>query len=182
MSVSRSIQAILILGISPALSFAQSEPRSNRTASAWGQVVFAEGDRPIRHARVELVSSSTDSAESRLTDDKGQFDFEGLEPITYEVIVSAPGYQKLEATAQVQGKTGPLLLRLRRTEEVATPMTNDVVSVQELLKVLCRGHRDGQTKAVVWAYNVKKGGSSNFQSSAEACAKHLKNWLQHTGK
>jgi hypothetical protein len=41
---------------------------------------------------------------------------------------------------------------------------------------------DTKTKAVVWAYNVKKGGSSNFQSSAEACAKHLKNWLQHTGK
>jgi hypothetical protein len=41
---------------------------------------------------------------------------------------------------------------------------------------------DVKTKAVVWAYNVKKGGSSNFQSSAEACAKHLKNWLQHTGK
>ena len=32
---------------------------------------------------------------------------------------------------------------------------------------------DVKTKAVVWAYNVKKGGSSNFQSSAEACAKHL---------
>jgi len=41
---------------------------------------------------------------------------------------------------------------------------------------------DAKTNAIVWAYNVKKGGSSNFQSSAEACAKHLKNWLQHTGK
>jgi|SRR5579859_455257 len=41
---------------------------------------------------------------------------------------------------------------------------------------------DVKTKAVVWAYNVKKGGSNNFQSSAEACAKHLKHWLQHTGK
>jgi len=40
---------------------------------------------------------------------------------------------------------------------------------------------DTKTKAVVWAYNVKKGGSSNFQSSAEACAKHLKHWLEHTG-
>jgi len=29
---------------------------------------------------------------------------------------------------------------------------------------------DAKTKAVVWAYNVRKGGSSNFQSSAEACA------------
>ena len=40
---------------------------------------------------------------------------------------------------------------------------------------------DAKTKAVVWAYNVRKGGSSNFQSSAEACAKHLKNWLEHKG-
>lgn len=41
---------------------------------------------------------------------------------------------------------------------------------------------DVKTKAVVWAYNVRKGGSNNFQSSAEACAKHLKHWLEHTGK
>jgi hypothetical protein len=40
---------------------------------------------------------------------------------------------------------------------------------------------DTKTKTVVWAYNVRKGGSSNFQSSAEACAKHLKHWLEHTG-
>jgi hypothetical protein len=40
---------------------------------------------------------------------------------------------------------------------------------------------DVKTKNVVWAYNVRKGGSSNFQSSAEACAKHLKNWLEHKG-
>jgi hypothetical protein len=41
---------------------------------------------------------------------------------------------------------------------------------------------DTKTNAVVWAYNVRKGGSSNFQSSAEACAKHLKGWLEHKGK
>jgi tetratricopeptide (TPR) repeat protein len=132
MSAARGIRALLILCISPVVSFAQSEPTSHPTASAWGQVLFAEGDRPIRHARVEFVSSSTSSGESRLTDDQGRFDFEGLEPVAYQVIVSAPGYQKLEATAQVQGKTGPLLLRLRKVEEAASPVSNDVVSVQEL--------------------------------------------------
>jgi hypothetical protein len=40
---------------------------------------------------------------------------------------------------------------------------------------------DTKTNGVVWAYNVRKSGSSNFQSSAEACAKHLKNWLEHKG-
>jgi hypothetical protein len=41
---------------------------------------------------------------------------------------------------------------------------------------------DAKTNTVVWAYNVRKGGSGNFQSSAEACAKHLKGWLEHKGK
>lgn len=40
---------------------------------------------------------------------------------------------------------------------------------------------DAKTKLVLWAYNVHKGGSTNFQSSAEACAKHLKRWLEHKG-
>ena len=30
--------------------------------------------------------------------------------------------------------------------------------------------------------NVKKGGASNYQSSAEAIAKHLKNWLTEKHK
>jgi tetratricopeptide (TPR) repeat protein len=132
MSAARGIRALLILCVSPVVSFGQSEPTAHPTASAWGQVLFAEGDRPIRHARVEFVGSSTSSAESRLADDQGRFDFEGLEPVTYQVIASAPGYQKLEATAQVQGTTGPLLLRLRKVEEAASPVSNDVVSVQEL--------------------------------------------------
>jgi tetratricopeptide (TPR) repeat protein len=132
MSASRSIRALLILCISPFVSFAQSEPASHPAASAWGQVLLAEADRPIRRARVEFVSSSTSSGESMLTNDQGQFDFQGLDQVTYQVIVSAPGYQKLEATAQVQGKTGPLLLRLRKIEERASPISNDVVSVQEL--------------------------------------------------
>lgn len=31
---------------------------------------------------------------------------------------------------------------------------------------------------VAWAYNVRKGGAHNYQSSAEAIAKHLKKWLE----
>lgn len=33
-------------------------------------------------------------------------------------------------------------------------------------------------KEVVWAYNVKKGGARNYQSSSEAIAKHLKQFLE----
>jgi len=41
---------------------------------------------------------------------------------------------------------------------------------------------DSKTNEVAWAYNVKKSGASNYQSSAEAIAKHLKNWLSEKPK
>jgi hypothetical protein len=37
---------------------------------------------------------------------------------------------------------------------------------------------DTKTQDVLWAYTVKKGGSANFQSTAEAVAKHLKHYLE----
>ncbi len=37
---------------------------------------------------------------------------------------------------------------------------------------------NAKTQEVAWAYNVRKQGAKNFQSSAEAIAKHLKNHLQ----
>jgi hypothetical protein len=53
--------------------------------------------------------------------------------------------------------------------------------------VLCMGMEGFQTatvqlvntnKEVVWAYNVRKGHSQNYQSSAEAIAKHIKKFLE----
>jgi tetratricopeptide (TPR) repeat protein len=131
MIASRMLRAVSILWISPVACFAQSAPPSDAPASAWGRVLLTEGDKPIRHARVDFVNSSTGLGESTLTDDNGQFRFEALSPITYQVIVTAPGYQKLESTAQVQGHTGALLFRLHKTE-FARPITDDVVYLQEL--------------------------------------------------
>jgi tetratricopeptide (TPR) repeat protein len=133
MSASRFISVFsLILTFSPRACLAQSESTPNLTASAWGQVFSANDDRPIRHARVDFVSSSTGRGDSKFTDDNGRFDFEGLVQVIYQVMVSAPGFHKLESTVQINGKTGPLLLRLQKAEEVAGPVNNNVVSVQEL--------------------------------------------------
>lgn len=41
---------------------------------------------------------------------------------------------------------------------------------------------DSSASNVVWAYSVKKQGASNFQSSAEAVAKHLKEYLEEAAK
>src|SRR5271165_742715 len=35
-----------------------------------------------------------------------------------------------------------------------------------------------KTKEVAWAYNVRKGSASAYQSTAEAAAKHLKKYLE----
>lgn len=39
----------------------------------------------------------------------------------------------------------------------------------------------GRDGIVAWAYNVRKASSSAYQSSAEAIAKHLKQWLAKSG-
>lgn len=125
--------------ISPMACLAQSEfpekasgSSKKATASAWGRVLLAGEDRPIRHARVEFLISSTGWVSSTLTDADGKFDFADLSGVTYQVSVSAPGYEKLEQTTQIEGSTGPLLLRLRKIETPATPMNDSLVSVQEL--------------------------------------------------
>ena len=43
---------------------------------------------------------------------------------------------------------------------------------------------DLKTSAVIYSYTVHKAGEGQkeFQSSAEAFAKHWKNWINHTGK
>jgi hypothetical protein len=38
------------------------------------------------------------------------------------------------------------------------------------------------TTSTVWAYSVKKQGASNYQSSSEAVAKHLKEYFEDAAK
>ena len=123
---------ILAVLISSTASLAQSSSRDAAAGSVWGRVLRAGDDRPIRHARVELLNSSMGWASSTLTDGNSKFDFAGLPQVTYQVTVTEPGYERLEGTAEVAGKTGPLVLRLRKTEvsaapRNATPINDNVV-------------------------------------------------------
>ncbi|MGB7562298.1 MAG: hypothetical protein WBL99_12580 [Candidatus Acidiferrales bacterium] len=44
--------------------------------------------------------------------------------------------------------------------------------------------KDLRTSSVIYSYTVHKAGNDqhDFQSAAEAFAKHWKNWINHTGK
>src|SRR5215467_753616 len=80
---------------------AQSQPAQIVTASASGQVLLAADSRPIHHARVEFVDTSSGWASSTLTDKKGKFEFSGLPPADYRVTVTAPACERLETTVKL---------------------------------------------------------------------------------
>src|SRR5262249_21118499 len=78
------------------LSSAQSPPTPGATVSASGIVFLTPEDRPIRHARVELLISSKGWFATSLTDDDGGFKFKGLVPASYHVTVTALECERLE--------------------------------------------------------------------------------------
>jgi tetratricopeptide (TPR) repeat protein len=95
-------------------------------------VVFEVNGRAIRQARVEFVNSSTGWAVSALTDDHGNFVIAGLPATSYRVIVTAPNCERFESALTVDETAGPLLWRLRKLGQPATPRNDLVVSAQEL--------------------------------------------------
>jgi tetratricopeptide (TPR) repeat protein len=111
---------------------AQSQSAEKAGGSVSGVVLRAVDGQPVRHAHVEFVAPSTGWAASTLTDNGGKFAFAGLSPASYQVIVTAPACERLEATVKVDGSVGPVLLRLHEVEQAPTPRNDAVVSVREL--------------------------------------------------
>lgn len=104
------------------------------------------------------------------------------------------GYESYLAAAIVKKKT-PLIVTQDR-EAATYVLTATVVGKEEstggkiarCLFMYCGGIQgeqtvsiqllDAKTKEVAYAYNVRKLGASNFQSTAEAAAKHMKQFLE----
>jgi tetratricopeptide (TPR) repeat protein len=115
----------------PAASFSQSPSPQNVNSSAAGTVLLSGDDRPVRHARVELILEDSGSAISTLTDDDGQFHFAQLSPATYRITVTAPACETFQLTASLPA-ADPFVLRLRKSANPPTPRNDSFVSVQEL--------------------------------------------------
>jgi len=127
-----TVSVLVELCFSASLLFAQSRVTQSATVSASGIVLLTPEDRPIRHAHVELLISSTGWAADTLTDNNGEFNFAGLTPGSYHLTVTAPGCERLEGTVTVDGSFETLFLRLYRSQQPPTPRSDSVVSVQEL--------------------------------------------------
>ncbi len=132
-STIRLTAALLFLLLIPAFGcVAQTPPLENVTGAGNGFVVKAADGEPVLQARVDFVMPSTGMAKSTLTGRDGKFAFAGLSPTVYEVIVTAPAYDKLQLMVKVVDSSGPLILRLRRSERDTTPVSDSTVSVDEL--------------------------------------------------
>jgi len=127
-----TLLALFSLSFSGSLSLAQSRTAQNATLSTSGIVLLTPEDRPLRHAHVELLISSTGWAAETLTDDDGRFKFAGLTAADYHLTVTAPACEGLESTVKVDGSGTTLFLCLHRSEQSPTPRNDSVVSVQEL--------------------------------------------------
>jgi Tfp pilus assembly protein PilF len=117
---------------SPTLSLAQLQSTHDPTNPVAGFVLLAVDGRPVEHARVDFLNPSTGSALAALTDAHGKFELAGLPPADYQVTVTAPSCEKLQANVSVNGSVEPLRLYLNGTEQPPAPTNDSVVSVQEL--------------------------------------------------
>jgi len=127
-----AIQILIVALIPPVACMGQPQSTENPTGSASGLVLMAVDGRPIGRAHVEFMNPSSGWATSKLTDNDGKFQIAELSQGNYQVTVTAPAFQRIETSVKVDGRVGPLLLRLEKTQQMPTAKNDSVVSVQEL--------------------------------------------------
>lgn len=99
--------AVLCLSMAP-----RASAQTNQLVSLAGQVVASDG-LPIPQATVALrraPGAATDTARPAVSGKDGHFQFDGLEPGSYEVTVSAPGYRP-ETRRSVRNSFGAIVMR-----------------------------------------------------------------------
>jgi hypothetical protein len=77
-------------------------------SDVFGRVVEHESETPLVGATVSLAAGpgGTAGAGTRVTDESGEFRFEGIPAGTYRVVVTLLGYRTLRDTLQVEAETG----------------------------------------------------------------------------
>lgn len=75
----------------------------NGLARISGSVTDATG-AVIPRAEVKLVETASGKSRKSITNDRGDFDFAGLQPGTYRIEVSSPGFQSLSRAVTLQAR------------------------------------------------------------------------------
>jgi len=123
----------------------------------------------------------------------------GVEPIPIKVYIEPQNGFESYITAAIVKKHTPVVVT-RNKDEAQFTLTSIINSKEEstggkiarCLFLYCIGMEgiqtatvqlvNVQTQEITWAYNVRKASSNAFQSTAEAIAKHLKEFLEKTAR
>ena len=99
----------LLLAVSP-LTHAQTRPGTGSTIidsrprgsySIRGNVRFATNERPAEMVKIELRRFSGDMAGTAITRSNGEFEFSGLAPGTYYLVIDESGYEAVRDSVEV---------------------------------------------------------------------------------
>jgi tetratricopeptide (TPR) repeat protein len=131
MSRFRRVPCCLALVAFPVFCFAQSKNLLDVGGALSGKVLLAGEQRAAAEARVELKLMSGNWTASTCTNHDGEFTFAGLRFGTYLVTATAPECAPIEEQIQVDSRSAPLLLQLRRNVSLAGGSAA-MVSVREL--------------------------------------------------
>jgi tetratricopeptide (TPR) repeat protein len=97
-----------------------------------GIVLLDGNNRPATQVAVKLKSHLAGIFRSVLTDFEGHFEVRGLPASTYEIVVEEPGYEPTEATAEFDGSSSNLELRLKSSNLSQAQRDRYTVSARQL--------------------------------------------------
>jgi len=142
MSYSRvGILKILCLGSSLILALVAQAPIASAQNSyiekadgkISGTVLLEGNNQPATQVAVKLKSHLAGIFRSVLTDYEGHFEVQGLPPSTYEIVVEEPGYEPAQTTAEFDGSSSKLELRLKSSNISQAQRDRYTVSTRELM-------------------------------------------------
>jgi len=110
-----------------ALLFIQTISFSQTAGSAISGFVTEEGDKPYEGAAIVITNASTGFTASGGTDSNGYFSFRDLPVGTYDVLVSAVGFQTTEIKGNILNLGDHLVLRKIKISHTSTTLTEVTV-------------------------------------------------------
>src|SRR5262249_20752161 len=101
-SVLRLCLGIVWLALVPLCADGQQSPRASMPRTLHGQIRFANGGAPAQHVIVRLERFHGGIWGEVVTDATGKYDFSGMTPEQYVIIVRLPGYLEQRREVDLQ--------------------------------------------------------------------------------
>ncbi len=174
----RDLIPLLILILSSAsLCLAQSRrPTTDATApnlsgmgqgfSIRGTVRLASTEQNLEMVQVDLVHSYGDLVATAITRGNGDFEFSGITPGNYALVIAMRGYEPVRENVQLNGSRYGVVLYMREVPKAVSEETDYKISQREL--TLPRKARNAYRKGMRLLYEEKnpQGSLAQFQRAA----------------